>query len=319
MGVKNIFYTAKFFCQTHAPEILVGIGLVGMAGTVALTCKAMLNVADILEDHKDFCENGISEADEEVRADLIKQDKKDTTIQIVKKVAPPVVMFAGSTACILAGFGILKTRYAASVAAYSALSQAYDLYRDRIKTKYGDEADEYGLYGIETIEETVKNPETGKKETVKKQVSDEKGVANPNTLLFDKYNYDLKSGSHFYDGDEAVDTAFVMTAMERVEEEYHRGVPIRMNDICRAYGFDQRVDPEWNKIILWKGHKGDPEFTWGEHFISIKHQRDHSADCGYGAEEHHNAWWISIFIPRDEIQQEMKDKLEEINYDRSRV
>ena len=317
MSVKNAFYAIKFFTQTHAPEILVGIGLVGMAGTIALTCKAVLGVAEVLEDHKDFCENGISDADEEVKADLIKQDKKDTVIAIAKKVAPPVVMFAGSTACILWGFGILNARYAASVAAYSALSEAYDLYRDRIKTKYGDEADEYGLYGIETIDETVKNPETGKKETVKKQISDGKGSASPYTKAFDRYNASLKSGSKFYEEDEVSNTAFLNAAREQLEIRYHRYEPLRINDIYKAYGFNQEVAYDYNKIILWKGHKGDPEFVPGEHFIDIYHERSHVNDCGYGAEDIHSVWWITPFVPKDEIQAEMKDKLEEINYARS--
>lgn len=307
----------KCAAQAHAPEILVGVGIVGMAGTVALTCRAVFQIAEVLEDHKDLCENGLSDADDAEKADLIKVDKKTTTIKIVKKAAAPAIMFVGSTACILAGFGILRARYAASVAAYSALSEAYDIYRSRIRTKYGEEADDYGLYGVEYEEHEVIDTETGEKTTVKEAIKvDDLGAANPYTRMFDRYDWNMKTGSKYYQEDEVSNTATVYSIRDSVMERYFRCEPLCINDIYKAFGLKPVSDYEHQKIRWWKGHVGDLEFQRGENFIDILHVRNKN-DAGYGMEDYHSVWLITPVFGDHDISDDEKDKLEEINYVRS--
>ena len=152
-----------------SPAILFGVGVAGMIGTTVLASRATLklegviaqakndlHVASQLEGHEDY-----SEADK----------KRDTTIiysrsvvSVAKLYAPAVILGAVSIGCLTSSHNILQNRIAGLTAAYAALEHGFNLYRERVVEKYGEEQDRDFRYGAEKVK--IVDEETGKTKTV---------------------------------------------------------------------------------------------------------------------------------------------------------
>jgi len=157
--MKNI---SKFMCKSsvllrkYAPEILIALGIgSGIAGTI-VACKATTKVADIQQEHideiNDIDVDDIDNAGKEKFHVYVR-----TGVKLTKTYLPAVVLVSSSIVCTLAGYKIIKARYAALSVAYSTLNTTFNEYRERVAAKYGAE-EEYKLrYNIvdEVTEETV--------------------------------------------------------------------------------------------------------------------------------------------------------------------
>lgn len=178
-----------FKFQKHSPEILIGIGIVGVVTSAVLACRATTKVSTIMEKAK----NDISDVhsmleNEELQEKYVKaygenyteQDaKKDTTIiyahtglNLAKLYAPSVILGAASIACILASNNILHKRYSAMAAAYATVDGSFKAYRDRVIERFGKDLDRELKYNITSkeIEETIVD-ENGEEKTVKTTVN----------------------------------------------------------------------------------------------------------------------------------------------------
>ena len=301
--IKNSVKIAKIFVSKHSPEILVTVGLIGMGAAIVLVSSETVKAADILEDHKDRVEG----LDKEVCNDKaeIKAANKDTVIALAKTYWPGVLVFAGSTACILAGFGILRKRYAASVAAYTALNQAYELYRERIREKYGDEADDYGLYGVEYEEISVKNEETGKKEKRMQPVISDGRLASPYSAFYAPYDWRFHTGSVYYRGDDVYDKGYLMSVEADLRGDYEAGKLVTLIDLYKRLGLDldaakEKLGDKLFTTVWWKGHepKDDPDYIPQFAFIVRDSNGEieafkNKADEGYGPEEEYTVYIIN--------------------------
>jgi hypothetical protein len=166
----------------HAPEILVGVGLVGGAATTVFACKATLKVDDILDETQE--EYGrIDSALDTVSNDVYSIEDADNDMKTAHKVMvgriihtyiPVAAMGAASGVCILCGFNILRMRNMALVAAYTALDGGFKAYRRRVVDELGEEADEHFRTGAVTkkIEKEIIDENTGevKNKKVKSEV-----------------------------------------------------------------------------------------------------------------------------------------------------
>ena len=134
----------------HSPEMLLILGAGGMVATVVLACKKTLKAEEILDRHE--ADMAVVKESEEERKEEGKEDKnakrKETFIvyghtmtDMVKLYAPVAAVGALSLASIFTGYGILKKRHLALVAAYNAVSGAYKGYRQQVIEELGDEMD----------------------------------------------------------------------------------------------------------------------------------------------------------------------------------
>ena len=159
MNLSSIVPAAKFavgrtslVLSKHAPDILVGSGIVGFIATAVTASKATLTLGDILDkDREDLDRIHESSNDERYSEVYTKKDiAHDKTIvytrlltKTVKHYAPSLILAAASTACILGAHGMMRQRLAGAIAAYEAVDRAYSTYKDRIRKALGDEfADE---------------------------------------------------------------------------------------------------------------------------------------------------------------------------------
>lgn len=175
--------------KKHSPEILVGVGIVGVVSSTIMACKATTKLDEVLTEPKDKIEK-IHELME--NPDMVPEGKeyteedgkKDLTImytqsaiKVIRLYAPAVALGSLSIAAILGGHHILRKRNIALAAAYATIDKSFKDYRGRVIERFGAELDKELKYNIKAaeVEETVVD-EKGKEKKVKNTVN----VADPN-------------------------------------------------------------------------------------------------------------------------------------------
>ena len=197
-GISRTFHKVGFKLKKHSPEILVGVGIIGGVASAVMACKATLKVDEVVEKHNDkvdrihtAVESGVTDAGKEY---TVEDSKKDLTIvyvqtgyEFVKLYAPAVALGTLSIASVLTGHNLMRKRYLATAAAYTALDKGFKDYRGRVKERFGEALDRELRYGIQTKEyDEIVVDEDGSESVVKKQeeVIDSKNLS-PYSFFFD--------------------------------------------------------------------------------------------------------------------------------------
>lgn len=178
--LQIIMKSAGYTFKKYSPEILLGVGVVGVGVSTVLACKATLKVDEVLDIYEESKEK-IAEAAELGNLGEIEyypaDEKKDrttlavqTTLQFVKLYGPSVTLMGASIGCILGAYKIMSKRQVALVAAYKVMEEAFTTYRGRVISELGDAKDAHFMYGTNTVteEETIVD-ENGKKKKVIKE------------------------------------------------------------------------------------------------------------------------------------------------------
>ena len=196
-NTKAVLRSTGAWASKHAPEIFLVGGTVGFVATVVTASRATIKAEAVIEDHKaqlrDIRVARAISSDERYSEEDVKKDTvalyTKTSFDIVKGYAVPVGLGAVSLGCFFASYGIMKKRYLALGAAYTALGESFALYRQRVIEDRGQDADTYYLTGLKPKEITVTNEETGEKEKVKviKDISGQIIPASPYMIKFGKY------------------------------------------------------------------------------------------------------------------------------------
>ena len=290
--VKSTVKIVGVTIDKHSPEILVTTGLVGMGLCMYFACKAAV---------KTEADSYFKVIHNDGTTDIVERPKKEIRRIALKNFAPAAVVFVGSTACILSGVGILRRREATAIAVASATKQAYDAYRKRIKEKYGEEADNYGMYGIEREEITVKNGETGKKEKIERDIlRDMNGdLSSPFAVMFAPFDYDHRTGSKYWEPDPVANETQLTVMENGWVARYEAGEPIFLDEIYKALGFDyeemlKMKGDAIRKMGWWKGH--EPEGADG--YFTLRLTRIiNKPDPGYGEEVENVVWIVDPNVP----------------------
>jgi hypothetical protein len=206
--VSRAAHKAGFKIKAHAPEILIGTGLLLIgAGTVS-ACKATRKLDAVLENAK-FEIDAVHKAKEDGEIGIRNPEtqeielvpyteedhKKDLALvyarnglQFAKLYGPAVAMGFAGAGCILASNNIIRKRNLALAAAYTTVDNAFKEYQGRVIERFGEELDKELKYNIKAkeIEETVTN-EDGTEQVVKKTVNVVDGpITSPYTACFDE-------------------------------------------------------------------------------------------------------------------------------------
>lgn len=177
--------------QKYSPQLLLGAGITTFVGTVVLACKATTRAEDVINAHNDnmaaakeaqqIIEDTQNYSDIEILPEYenfdIKKEKviiySHTMVGFAKLYAPTMALGALSLACFFKAYNIINTRYLGAVAAYNAVSGAFDMYRQRVKAELGDQMDRHFRYGTEIGKiEYTELTEDGKVKKHKEEVED---------------------------------------------------------------------------------------------------------------------------------------------------
>lgn len=193
-NITRAFGNFSLSVKQHAPTILTITGVVAGVAATATAIHATLRCDEALDRHQEkmrdiakakiAAENDpdiLYSAEDEIR------DKRvvylQTALDFAKLYMPTVILTGLSITCILGAHNISSKRYAAVVAAFGALNERFEKYRENVISEFGKEKDDQFLHGINTAQET--DPETG--EPVESEPRRQTFKAD-NVMFFDEYS-----------------------------------------------------------------------------------------------------------------------------------
>lgn len=173
--VTKLLKTAQKFVLKRSPEILTGIGLVGMCTTVVLAVKATPKAMELIE-----------EAEYEKTEKMSGESQKLTAVETVKVAWKPYIPAAVtgvvSIACIVGASSVNARRQAALYSAYKLSETAFSEYKEKV---------------VETIGE---KKEKAIKDKIAEKKVEKNPVSNNSIIITDKGNtlvYDAAAGRYF--------------------------------------------------------------------------------------------------------------------------
>lgn len=236
---------ASLQLKKHSPEILIVAGVVGTVASGVLACKATLKVNEITEESKkniekinEATEKGCTAAGQEYS---VEDSKKDLTIvyaqtglKLVKLYAPAVTLGAMSIGAILVSHKVLRGRYLAMSAAYTAVEKSFKEYRGRVIERFGKELDRELRYNIKAqeVEEIVVN-EDGTESVVKTTAE----VVDPNAVLGSPYARIYDNGNIGWSKDPESNMFFLKQQEAYANDRLQRKGHLFLNEVYEMLGF----------------------------------------------------------------------------------
>jgi len=160
--------------KKFSPEILIVTGVLGIATSTILACRATLKVEKVLDESSEKLAK-IHYANENVNKSKysVTDYRKDLTIaygqtgfELYKLYAPSVTVSILSITSILCSYKILHKRNIALMAAYKGIEEAFVGYRKRVVAELGADKDRDFRYGMHSEKVTI--TETGEDGVEKK-------------------------------------------------------------------------------------------------------------------------------------------------------
>ena len=184
--IKDLFNKALNFTKEHNPEILVGLGVVGMMSSTVLAVKATPKALDIMEDKK--ADMGVTYL-----------TRKEIAQSTWKLYAPSVGVGLASAACIILGTSKSIKRNTALATVYALSESTLREYQSKAKEMLGEEK------AAELDREVAKS--RVRKREVTTIVESEGSEYIHHTGNGDTLVYDTLSGRYFRSSRNAIESA----------------------------------------------------------------------------------------------------------------
>lgn len=134
---KRLAGSAELIARRHGPAILTACGIGTMLATTVLTGRAVLKAQEPVKELK----LKVAQANE-----MEKEDKRKAAIEIGRDAveiarifAPPAAACAVSIFCFVASHEMSRRKQAALAAAYLAVQESFNAYRERVREAVGEE------------------------------------------------------------------------------------------------------------------------------------------------------------------------------------
>ncbi len=182
----------------YAPTIAVAVGVIGTVAGAALACKATLDAEKILDEHNadmKMIHDAVATGNEEYTDKKRKNDTlkvySATAGKFLKLYGPALAVEAVSVTAILTGFGVMKARHGAAVAAIASIDRNFSDYRGKVKALIGEQAERALLNpagdGVKTLDISKKtvDEETGEVKEEHETVTFDESNSNMFTYVYD--------------------------------------------------------------------------------------------------------------------------------------
>lgn len=189
--------------KKNSPHILFATGVVGVVTSTVLACRATLKLEKELDEIKhDFHDVKVLKENNLPENSLLRKQYEQAYFRDLTKVYAktafrmgrlygPAVVVGGASIAALTGSHIqLTRRNTALTAAFTAVSKAYEDYRERVRDEVGEER-ELELYRC--MEDVEYEDDDGKK----KKGKSSKGSHSPYARLFDETNENWLPGPDY--------------------------------------------------------------------------------------------------------------------------
>ena len=263
----RMYNNSKNVVQKHSPEILAGVGVVGVVASTVMACKATMKLNDILEESKETRDK-IREVESNPRYEeqySHEDAKKDLTInytqtglKIAKLYAPAVILGSASLGCLLASNDILRKRNAALSAAYMTVDKSFKEYRQRVVDRFGEEVEKEIRYNIkaEEITSTVV-AEDGSETTITETVK----TMDPN--LYSDYAKFFDEASPYWQKDPEYNFMFLKSQQQYANDLLKARGRLFLNEVYEMLGIDKT---KAGQIVGWVYN---PENPIGDNFVDF--------------------------------------------------
>lgn len=251
----------------HSPEILAGVGVVGVVGSLVMACKATTKLSDVLEESKEQLDKIKEVAADPAYEENYSQDdaKKDTTItyvqtamKVTKLYAPSVILCASSLGCLLASNNILKKRNAALSAAYMTVDKSFKEYRKRVADRFGEEVEKEIRYNIKA-EEITKVDENGNEVTETVKVMN--GTDDPNS--YSDYARFFDESCAAWQNDAEYNLTFLKAQQQYANDLLKARGRLFLNEVYRMLGIDET---KAGQVVGWVYNPDNPT---GDNFVDF--------------------------------------------------
>lgn len=264
--MSRTFNKMSLKTKKYSPEILVGVGIVGVVVSAVMACKETTKASEILDEmHEDL--DKVNEAVETLSSEVYSDEdrKKDITIvyvqtgvKIAKLYAPSIVLGTLSITSILVGHNILRKRNLALAAAYATIDKGFKEYRTRVIERFGKELDHELRYNIKAKEfETVEVDEKGKEKVKKESVN----IADPNELSDYARFYD--DGCTGWSKDPEFNLMFLKQQMNYANDVLKKRGYLFLNEVYEMLGIPKT---KAGQIVGWIYDEKNPI---GDNFIDF--------------------------------------------------
>ena len=263
----RMYNNSKNVVQKHSPEILAGVGVVGVVASTVMACKATMKLNDILEESKETRDK-IREVESNPRYEeqySHEDAKKDLTInyaqtglKIAKLYAPAVILGSASLGCLLASNDILRKRNAALSAAYMTVDKSFKEYRQRVVDRFGEEVEKEIRYNIKAEEVTsTVVAEDGSETTVTETVK----TMDPN--LYSDYAKFFDEASPYWQKDPEYNFMFLKSQQQYATDLLRARGRLFLNEVYDMLGIEKT---KAGQIVGWVYN---PENPIGDNFVDF--------------------------------------------------
>lgn len=260
MGIKQLAFKAMHLAKVHSPEIMIGASIVTGAAALYFTVRGTMKLEEILDDHKDRTDNvkaelaELKDSGDQEEVAVYKKELMKETVNTAGKIAlayaPAAGLAAASCVLSISAHGIMKKRVATTLAALESTSAAFEAYRQRVKDRYGEEAEREILTGKH--KETVMVETTDKKgnsKMVEQKVDAVDGLVSQYARYFDCKN-DMFYCTQNNDGSGRVYNEEFLKTQEEVFDLLLRSQGyVFLNQVYEKLGFEST--PE-GQLVGWK-------------------------------------------------------------------
>lgn len=263
----RMYNNTKNGVQKHSPEILAGVGVVGVVASTVMACKSTMKLNDILEESKETRDK-IREVEsnpryeeqyshEDAKKDLV-INYTQTAMKVAKLYAPAVILGSASLGCLLASNDILRKRNAALSAAYMTVDKSFKEYRQRVVDRFGEEVEKEIRYNIkaEEITSTVV-AEDGSETTVTETVK----TMDPN--LYSDYAKFFDEASPYWQKDPEYNFMFLKSQQQYANDLLKARGRLFLNEVYEMLGIDKT---KAGQIVGWVYN---PENPIGDNFVDF--------------------------------------------------
>ena len=263
----NVYNGVKGKVEKHSPEILMGVGVVGVVTGTVMACRATLKLNDILEEAqetrdkiKEVASNPNYEdkyTEEDAKKDLA-VNYIQTGVKVAKLYAPAVAVGVAGVGCVLASHDIMKKRNVALSAAYLTVDKSFKEYKQRVVDRFGEEVEKEIRYGIkaEEIVETVIDEE-GNETTVTETVK----TMNP--TLYSDYARFFDEASPCWQNDPEYNLMFLRAQQQYANDLLRAKGRLFLNDVYEMLGLEKS---KAGQIVGWVYDRENPN---GDNFVDF--------------------------------------------------
>ena len=263
----SVYNGVKGQVQKHSPEILMGVGVVGIVTSTVMACKATMKLNDILEESKETrdkikeVENNPKYEDkyspEDAKKDLA-INYMQTGMKVAKLYAPAVLLGGASLGCLLASNDILRKRNVALSAAYMTVDKSFKEYRNRVTERFGEEVEKEIRYGIKAEQlETIVVDEDGNETTVTDTVK----TMDP--TLYSDYARFFDAASPCWQNDPEYNLMFLKAQQQYANDLLKAKGRLFLNEVYDMLGLERT---KAGQVVGWVYN---PENPTGDNFVDF--------------------------------------------------